>query len=72
MSLRESSRVTLFVSLYAILLSLNFIGLESVSLPAAAERLKSYSNTSMLVTRDGKKDMGIGVFGSRRMDVRRL
>jgi mitochondrial fission protein ELM1 len=62
MSLRESSRVTLFISLYAILLSLNFIGLESVSLPAAAERLQSYGDTSTLVTRDGKKDVGVSVW----------
>jgi len=37
----------------------------------SAERLQSYSNTNTLVTRDGKKDVGIRVFGSRRMDMRR-
>ena len=56
----------------ALLFSLNSIGLESVSVPAAAEHLQSYSNRSTLVTRDGKKDVGVRVFGSRRMDVRRL
>ena len=59
MSLQESSRVTLFVSLYAILVSLNFIVLESVSVPAAAEHLQSYNNTSTLVTRDGNKNVGV-------------
>ena len=64
--------MTLFVSLYTILVSLNSIGLESVSVPAAAERLQSYSNTSTLVTRDGIKNVGVKVFGSRRIDIRRF
>ena len=56
----------------AILLSLNSIGLVSVSVPAAAERLRIYSNRSTLVTRDGKKDVRVRVFGSRRMEMRRF